>query len=152
MRHKEDRASVLGHVSHFAETLSLESSVTHGEDLIHQQNLRFEVSGDGESEAHLHAGAVMLERGINELFHFGEGYDLVELSCDLFLAHAEDGAAEKSVFAAGEFGMKPGAHFEQAAHPPPDLGEPFCGPRDASENLQEGGLARAVAADDSHHL
>ena len=43
---------------------------------------------------------------------------------DLGAAHAEDGAVEIDVLAAGQFGMKTGADLEQARHPALDLTRP----------------------------
>ena len=45
----------------------------------------------------------MLHGRIDEFVDLGEGYDFVELSVDLSLAHAQDGAAEIRILAAGEF-------------------------------------------------
>ena len=35
--------------------------------------------------------------------------------------HAQDGAVEENVFAAGQLGVEAGADFEQAADPAPDF-------------------------------
>ncbi len=83
------------------------------------------------------------------LLDFGEGDDLVELADDLGALHAEDGAVEVDVLAAGELGMKAGADFEQAADAPADDGAAFGRLGDAGEDFQERALARAVAADDA---
>ena len=101
-------------VLHLAQALLLELRIAHGQHLVHDEDFRFQVGGHGEGQAHVHAGGVAFDRGVDELLDFGEGDDLVELLRDLGLGHAEDGAVEEDVFAAGEFGVEAGADFEQA--------------------------------------
>ena len=73
-----------------------------------------------EGKPHIHAAGVALDRRVEELLHLGEGHDLVEFSSNLAPGHAEDGAVEKDVLAAGQFRMKAGADFKQARDPPAD--------------------------------
>src|SRR5690606_3665565 len=87
-----------------------------------------------------------------EVGDFGEIDDLVELAGDLGAGHAEDGAVEVDVFAAGEFGMEAGADLEERADAAADLGAAVGRLRDTSEDLEQGGLAGAVAADDANDL
>ena len=82
--------------------------------------------GDGERQADVHAAAVALHRRVEEVLHFGEGDDLIELLPDLRAAHPEDRAVQKDVLAAGQFGVKAGADFEEAAEAAVELG-PACG-------------------------
>ena len=79
--HEQNRPA-LRDVAHLAEAFLLERSVADGEDFVHEQDFGLEMRGDGEGEAHLHAAAVVLQGGVEEAFHFGEGYDLVELAAD----------------------------------------------------------------------
>jgi hypothetical protein len=140
------------HALHPPEALALEGHVADGEDLVDEQHLGLEVRGDGEREAEVHAGRVVLHRRVGELRHLGEGEDLVELARDVGALHAEDRAAQEDVLAAGELAVEPGADLEQRADAPAHLGEPLRGPRDAREDLQQRALARAVAADHAEHF
>ena len=106
---------------HLAEALLLELGVADGEHLVDDQDLGFQMRRDGEGEPHIHARRVALDRRVEKFLDLGEGDDLVELPFDLGAAHAEDGAVEKDVFAAGQFGMKAGADFEQAGDPAGEL-------------------------------
>jgi hypothetical protein len=45
--------------------------------------------------------------------------------------------------------MKPGAHFEQAAHTPVNLGKTRGGPGDTREKLEKSRLAGAVSPDET---
>ena len=68
------------------------------------------------------------------------------------LLHAQDGAVEIDVLAAGQFGVKAGAHLQQRTDAPLDLHLPLGGCGDAREDLEQRALARAVAPDDAHDL
>ncbi len=52
---EQDRASLLCHVTHFAETFLLEFRIAHRQHFIHNKDLRFEVRGDGKRETQIHA-------------------------------------------------------------------------------------------------
>src|SRR5271165_2029153 len=135
-----------GHVAHFAEAFFLEIDVADGQDFVDEEDFRFEVGGDGEGQADVHAGGVVLYGSVDEFFEFGEGYDFVEFAGDVALAHAQDGAGKESVLAAGEFGVEAGADFEEAADAAVDGGVAGGGAGDAGEDLEQGGFAGAVAA------
>ena len=86
---------------------------------------------------------------IEKLLDFGESDDFVELPFDFAAAHAEDGAVEKNIFPAGQFGMKTGADFEQAADAAADFDPAGARFGDAAENFEQGRFPGAVAADDA---
>src|SRR4029453_13206329 len=117
-----------------------------------EQDLGLEVRGDGEGQAQIHAARVALDRRVDEAVHLGEGDDLVEAPDDLGPAHAENGPAQIDVLAAGELTVEAGADLDDRAQPPaqPRLADARLG--DARQDLQQGALAGAVAADDPHHL
>ena len=104
-----------GDIAHLAEALLLERGVADGQHLVDDQDLRLQMRGHGEREAHVHAARIALHRRIEELLDLGERDDLVELRGDLGLRHAEDGAVEKDVFAAGQLRVEAGADFEKRA-------------------------------------
>src|ERR1700677_1658178 len=103
---ENDGSALAGDVAHFAEALFLECGVADGEDLVDEQNFRLEMRCYGESKAHLHTAAVVLERGIEKALYFRERHDFFELAVNLGLAHSQDSAAHVYVFAAGELRMK----------------------------------------------
>jgi hypothetical protein len=147
---EKDRAALaLGDVLHFAEALFLELGIAHGEHLINDEDLRLQVRGDGEGEADVHAAGVMLDRRVEEHLGFRKGDDLVELAVDLLAGHAEDGAVEVDILAAGKLGMEAGADLEKAGDAALDIDASGGGLGDAAEDLQEGRFARAVATDDA---
>src|SRR5277367_3522672 len=86
-------AAGAGDVAHFAEAFFLKIYVAHGEDLIDEKDFRFEMGGDGEGQADVHAAGVVLYGSVDKFFEFGEGHDFVEFADDVAAAHAQDGAA-----------------------------------------------------------
>jgi hypothetical protein len=98
--------------THFSQAFFLEGDVADRQDLIDQERFRLHVSRDGEGQPHLHSGAVMFQRGIDEILNFGEGDDPIEFPVDFFFAHAEDRAVEVGILPAGELRVKAGADFE----------------------------------------
>ena len=139
-------------LAHLAEALALEGRVADREHLVDDQDLRLEVRGDGEREAELHAARVALDGRVDEPLDLRELDDLVELALDLPPLHAEDRAVEEDVLAPGQVGVEARADLEQrsGAAPHACLARRRVG--DAREDLQERGLAGAVAADDPEHL
>src|SRR5579863_8242638 len=152
MRDENDGAALVGDFAHFAEAFFLEGDVADGEDFVDEEDFGFEVCGDGEGEADVHAGGVVFHGGIDESFDFGEGDDLVELAGDLAASHAEDGAVEEDVLAAGELVMEAGADFEEAADAAVNGGLADGGLGDARQNLQERRFAGAVASDEAENF
>jgi hypothetical protein len=83
-----------------AERPGLEARVAGGEGLVEQQDVGLEPGGDGESQAHDHTRAVMLDRHVHEALELGELDDARQQSVDLARR-----AAEKLV------GIVPGSLF-----------------------------------------
>src|SRR5262249_39404417 len=75
-----------------------------------------------------------------------------ELSPDLGPRHAQDGAVEVDVLAPRQLRVESGPNLQQARHPALDSDAAGARLGDAGEDLEESGLAGAVAADDAHHL
>ncbi len=92
MSHKNNCAPGTSDLTHFPETFALEFDVTHGENLIDEKDLRFEVSGNCKGQTHIHTTRVMFDRGIHKLLQFSEGDNLIEFACDFLFAHAENRA------------------------------------------------------------
>jgi len=67
MRDEHHRAAGRADVFHPAETAGLELGVTDAQHLVHEHDLRLEVRGHREREAHVHAARVTLDRRVEEL-------------------------------------------------------------------------------------
>ena len=138
-----------GNILHLPKAFFLKLGIAYCQDFVDNQNLGFEMGGDGEGEADLHAAAVALDGGVEEFLNAREVDNLVELAVDLPLPHAEDCAVHVDVFAAGQLGMKAGADLQQAAHPAADHCPAMRRLGDAAEDFQQRALAGAVATDDA---
>ena len=88
MAHEQDGPPLLGHSAHLAETLPLEFGITDSQHFVHYQDLRFQMGGNREGQAQVHARGVTFDRRIDELFDFRKCHDLVELALDLGPFHA----------------------------------------------------------------
>ena len=71
------------HLAHLAQTFLLKRRVADRQDLVHDQNFRLQMRGDGERQSHIHAATVSLDRRVEELLDFGKRHDLVEFALDL---------------------------------------------------------------------
>ena len=91
----------------------------------------------------------MFDRRVQKFFDFGKRHDLVKLAFDFGLAHSENRAVEKNIFAPGQFGVKARSDFEQTRHAPFDADAPGRRLGDAAQNFQQRGFSRAVAPDDA---
>ena len=114
---RPDAAEVL----HPPEAALLELGVADREHLVDEQDLRLEMRGDREREAHVHSARVALHRRVDEPSDAGELDDLVELARDLAPPHPEDRAVQEDVLAPGQLRVEAGADLEQAADAPADL-------------------------------
>src|SRR2546430_13383382 len=89
MGDEDNGAAGAGDVAHSAEAFFLKVDVADGEDFVDEEDFRLEMGGNGESQADVHAGGVVLDGSVNEFFEFGEGDDFVELAGDFGFGHAE---------------------------------------------------------------
>ena len=152
MAHQDDRTPRASDLPHLPQALALEAEVADGQHLVDQEDLGLEMGSHGEGQAHVHAGGVPLDRGVEELGDLGELDDVVELPPDLGPRHAQDGAVQVDVLAAAELLVEAHADLEQAADATVDLRPARGRLGDAREDLEQGALAGAVAADDADHL
>ena len=56
------------HILHLANRFFLEFGVPHGKDLVHDEDLRFQMSGDSKSETDFHTGRITFDRCVNISF------------------------------------------------------------------------------------
>jgi len=91
----------------------LKGGIADGQHLIDQEDFRFQMSGDGEGEAHVHAARVLLDRSVDELFEFGEGNDFIKLPSNFPSVHSEYGAIEIDILMSRQLGMKTSPHFKK---------------------------------------
>ena len=147
VRDEQDRLVAAAEFRELVETLVGESLVADRQHFVHQQHFGIDMDRNRESQAHIHARRVGLDRRVDEILHLRKLDDLVEAVLDLFLAEAKHDAVDEDVLAAGDLGVKAGAQFDQRRDAAIDLDLALSGPRDAGHALEQRALAGAVAAD-----
>jgi hypothetical protein len=70
-------------LGHLAEALLLELGVADGEDLVDDEDFGFEMGGDGDGEADIHAAGITLDWRVEESLDLGKFDDFVEFAADL---------------------------------------------------------------------
>ena len=78
MRDEQNRLAAALELGELVQALVREALVADREHLVDQQHVGIDVDRDGESQPHVHAGRVGLDRRVDELLHLGEVDDLVE--------------------------------------------------------------------------
>src|ERR1043166_9800557 len=86
-------STAFGDFAHFAEAFLLKLCVAHGQDFVNDQNLGFEMRGDGKRKPNIHAAAVAFDGCIKEFFDLGKSDDLVELAPNLLARHTQNRAS-----------------------------------------------------------
>ena len=123
--------------------------VPDGEGLVDDEHLRVDADRDGKGEPHDHAARVGSDGLVDEVADVGEVGDLVEPGADFPLGQPEDRAVEENILHAREVGIEARAQLEQRGDPTMDLDLAGAGRQGARDQLQEGGLAGAVGADNA---
>src|SRR5436190_20691693 len=67
MAYEQDGAPGIGHALHLAEAFLLKHHVANGQNLVDDEDLRLEMGSNGKGEPYVHAGAVALDRRVEEL-------------------------------------------------------------------------------------
>src|SRR5882672_4795610 len=138
MTDKNHGPALAANLFHLRLAFLLKLGIADRHHLVENKYVRFEMSGDGESQPQVHAARVVFDRNIQKLFDSGEGHDLVKLILDLALLHSDDCAVQKNIFPAGQVRMKTCAYFEQAARTSVHVNLARGRFYNSGENLQEG--------------
>src|SRR5262245_27599169 len=115
MADENDGSPSTTNVLHFANAFILESRIADSQNFINQQNLWLQMGRHGESQSHIHATGIMLNRRVNELFDFGERDDLIKFTAYFAASHSEIRAVQVDVLPSAKFRMETRADFEQAS-------------------------------------
>src|SRR5437773_2210354 len=94
----------------------------------------------------------MLDRCIDKFCDLGERNNLIELSRDFVAPHAENRAVEVDILTTSQFGMEPGADFQQRSDAPPHVYVADGWPGDTRKDFQQRTLARAVPTDNADNV
>src|SRR3954447_13715035 len=105
------------------------------------------MSGDCESEAHVHPCRVALHRRIEKAPGTGKIDDALERTRDLRLSHTENRAVQVDVLAPGELLVEARSDFEEASDAAAECCLALGRRSDPRQDLEESGLPRAVPPD-----
>jgi len=130
--------------------LAHEGGVDGADALVEQQDLRLDGGDHAQRQADAHAGGVSAKGHVEVVAELGKLGDLVHLRLHLLAGLAQEQAADDDVFVAGDLRVHPHTQVEDggdaAAHVRDTAGRLV----DAREQAQQGGLAGAVVADQTH--
>ena len=152
MTDEQNRPTAARDLAHSADAPLLECLIADAEHFIDEEDLRLEERGNCESQPHVHAARVPLDRRVDEAFHLGEPDDVVELCPDLATPHSEDRTVQEDVLSTGQLWMKAGSDLEQRTDTPRDYRAPARRFRDPRHHLQESRLSGAVTSDHADDL
>ncbi len=149
---QQDRAARPVHVLEDLAAALLELGVADREDLVDQQHVGVDVRHHREAEPDLHSRGVVLDLEVDVVLQARELDDLVESAPRLGRAQSHHHAVQDDVVAGGQLRVEADAELEEGGEAAGDLDRPAVGRVDAREQLQQGALAGAVAADDPEEL
>ena len=75
---EQDGDAARAQLVHLAHAALAEIDVAHGQRFIHQQNFGIHIDGHGEGQPHHHAARIRLDRLVDEVADFGEGFDVAD--------------------------------------------------------------------------
>ena len=137
---------------HFVLALFSERAVSYGEHLVQNQDVRVDQAGDGEGQAGLHAGGELFEGAVLEFLELGKVDDLVVGVVHELPGVAQHGPPEVGVLPDGQVPVKAAAQLQQGGDGALPADEALGGLHNAGDDLQEGGFARPIGADDAQHV
>ncbi len=106
VRDQQDRASLFLEGADPVDALRLKPFVTHGEDLVDDENVGINVNRHRESETDIHATRVELHLGVDEVLNLTEGNDIVEDRVHAPLGESKHRTVEIDVVATRQLGLK----------------------------------------------
>lgn len=130
----------------------LEEHVANGECLVHDEDVGLGDGGDSKRDARDHAGGEVLHGRVYEIGQLGKLDDLLEVRVDELLGVAEESAVEVDVLARGELEVKARAKLDQGRDVAADDALALAGFEHAGDDLEHGGLARTVGANQADDL
>jgi hypothetical protein len=150
--HEEDRLALVAEPVEHVEALLLEAHVAHREHLVDEQNVSVHLDHHREGQPHLHARRVVLQLQLLELAQLGELDHSVVSVARLARGEAEHHAVQQNVVASREVGVEAHAELDEGRHAAIHVDRSTVGAVDARQALEQGALARPVAADDAEEF
>src|SRR5215472_6005002 len=118
-----DRLQIMGHKYHRAalaavprkdvEAFRLKACITYRQHFVHEQDGRLGLNGDRKGEPYLHAGGVVLQLLIREVFELCEREDGVHASLELSARETQHCAVHEDVLPSRELRIKANAQRQE---------------------------------------
>ena len=135
VRDKQHRGAAAHELHHAALALFLELCVAHGEDLVHNQDLRLHHGGNGERQPRQHTGGIVADRDVDEVPQLGEIQNLLKFFIEEGLCVAENRAVQINIFPAAEIHIEAGAELQHGNNVAMAFDRTLRGLHDAGNNL-----------------
>ena len=132
--------------------LLLEHEVAYGKYFVNDQNLRHDNRSNRKGNARHHAGRVVLHGHVQELFHLGKFNDVVKVFFNELLRVAQERAVQVDVFARGKLHIEARTKFDERSNVAINHARPVAGLQHAGDDLQNGGFAGTVRAQNAKHI
>ena len=149
---QQRRAVVFDQVIDASLAFLLEHEVADGQGLVDDEDVGGRRRRDSEGNARCHARRIVLERHVDEVAHFGEVHNGVEILIDELFAVAQQRAVQVDVLASGQLRVEASAQLDERRDGAVDVARTACRLEYAGNDLEHGGLARTVRADDAVNL
>ena len=143
---------ILCEMLHAFGALGGKRSVSRAQHLVDNQDVRLQRGGHRKGQAGIHARGIVFDRLVDIVFQFAELDDLIHTRFDLLGVHPGIGQGCADVLDACKFGMEAGADLQQCLDLSIYMDGPFRGPEVPHDQLEQGALAGAIAANDADPL
>jgi len=117
------------------QTFGHKRSISNGQDLINEQNIRVHINGDRKSEPHVHSRRISFDWGIDKLLKLCKPDDVIEFFRDLFFGKTQHDAVYEDVFPAGNLRMKTRPKFDECGDLSIHLDRSRCGFGNTGDHL-----------------
>ena len=131
---------------------TLERFIAHGEHFVEHQNVALCLDGHREGKTHLHAGRIVLELLIHEVFKLSELYDVVIHRIDFSTSEAQQSTVQIHVLASGQLRVEAHTEFDERDQFALDGDRSVLRSINLRNDFQQRGLAGAVTPDDAEEI
>ena len=153
----DDRRNIMGHIQkrraagkhllHARIAASSEVRIPDRQHLIADQDLRIDHRRDRESQASLHSGGIILDRGVQEALKLRELDNLIKMLLHEFSRMPEHRPIQEDVLPRRQLLVEACAELDHRCNFPPDLDRSLVRLQDACDHLEQRTLAGTICPD-----
>ena len=131
---------------------TLECLIANCEHFIKYEDISLGLDGYGKRQTNLHAGRVILQLLVHELFKLCEFYDVIVHGVDFIASETKQGTVEIHILTTGEFRVETHSKFDEWHQLPVDLDGAGVWNVDSRDKFQQGGFPRTVTTDNAKEI